>query len=230
MNYFLLRKGQDSMAVKQKKGQGGNTTTKINKTELMKNLGGDKDRVAYVRVSTVEQNEARQVEALKNYNIGMQFTDKKSGKDTNRPAFQLMMEYLREGDTLYVHDFSRLARNTRDLMAISDELKTRGIHLVSIKENVDTSTATGQLMFNMIAVLAEFERANLLERQREGIELAKLRGVYKGRKPIQVEDFGDWYDKYKTRQINKVDLAKQLNISRPTLDKLFKEYEEKLAQ
>lgn len=186
--------------------------------------------IAYVRVSTAQQNEERQIEALKKYNIDKFFFDKKSGKNTDREGLRQALEYVREGDTLYVHDFSRLARNTRDLLSICDQLTARGVGLVSISENVDTSTPTGKLMFTMIAAMAEFERQNLLERQREGIEIAKAKGVYKGRQPVKVKDFDVWYEKYKTRQINKVNLAKQLNISRPTLDKLIKEHEEKLNQ
>lgn len=186
--------------------------------------------VAYIRVSTVQQNEERQIEALKKYKIDRFFIDKKSGKDMNREGLKQALDYVREGDTLYVHDFSRLARNTKDLLAICDTLKNKGVNLISISENVDTTTPNGMLMFTMIAAMAEFERQNLLERQREGIEIAKAKGVYKGRQPVKVENFDMWYEKYKTRQINKVNLAKQLNISRPTLDKLIKEHEEKLNQ
>ena len=179
--------------------------------------------IAYVRVSTVEQNEARQLEGLKKYEIDKWFTEKVSGKDTNRPELKNMMEFVREGDTVYVHDFSRLARSTKDLLDIVEQLKTKKVHLVSNKENLDSSTPTGKLMLTMIAAINEFERTNLLERQREGIAEAKKRGVYKGRKEIRISDreWNDLFQKYMRREINKKEFAKLLHISRPTLDRLI---------
>lgn len=182
-------------------------------------------KIAYVRVSTIEQNEARQIEALEKYNIEKWFTEKVSGKDTNRPQLQQMLEFAREGDTIYVHDFTRLARSTKDLLEIVERLKSKGIHLVSNKENIDTSTPTGKLMLTFLAGIAEFERENMLERQREGIAIAKRNGVYKGRKPFSSDKFDELYCKYIHRELNKTELAKQLGISRPTLDKLIKEHE-----
>lgn len=188
--------------------------------------------VGYVRVSTVDQNEARQVEALKKHNIEKWFTEKVSGKDTNRPQLQLMLDYVREGDTVYIHDFSRLARSTKDLLEIVETLNKKGVHLVSNKENIDSSTPTGKLMLTMIGAIAEFERQNLLERQKEGIavqkELDKSRKPedkkYKGRKAVVIdeEQFEKEYSRYQKREINKTELAKILEVSRPTLDKLIK--------
>ena len=181
--------------------------------------------VAYIRVSTVEQNEARQLEALEKYNIEKWFVEKVSGKDTNRPKLQEMLNFVREGDTIYIHDFSRLARSTKDLLDILEELKTKGVNLVSNKENLDTSTATGKLMLTVIAAINEFERQNLLERQREGIEIAKREGRFKGGQVKQIDDaaFAAAYEKYKNRELNKTQFAAALKISRPTLDKLLKE-------
>lgn len=184
-------------------------------------------KVAYVRVSTVEQNEARQIEALKKFDIEKWFTEKISGKDTNRPELNRMLDFVREGDTVYIHDFSRLARSTKDLLEIVERLNDKGVHLVSNKEQIDSSTPTGKLMLTMIGAIAEFERTNLLERQREGIAIAKEKGVYKGRKPIEINDtFKTEYARYQNREITKKELASILNVSRPTLDKLIKEYKE----
>lgn len=182
-------------------------------------------KVAYVRVSTVEQNEARQVEALKKYDIEKWFIEKVSGKDTNRPKLQEMLEFVREGDTVFIHDFSRLARSTKDLLDIVDRFNDKGVHLVSNKENLDSSTPTGKLMLTMLGAINEFERTNLLERQREGITIAKREGKYKGAAVKQITDerFNDCWQRYKARQITKVQLAKELEISRPTLDKLIKD-------
>jgi len=182
-------------------------------------------KVAYVRVSTVEQNEARQVEALKKHDIEKWYIEKVSGKDTNRPKLQELLDYVREGDTVYIHDFSRLARSTKDLLAIVEELTAKNVSLVSNKENLDTSTPTGKLMLTMIAAINEFERQNLLERQKEGIEIAKREGKFRGGQVKQIDDaaFNAAYEKYKSREITKVEFAAALKISRPTLDKLLKD-------
>lgn len=178
-------------------------------------------KIAYVRVSTVEQNEARQTESLQQYDIEKWFIEKVSAKDTNRPKLQEMIDFAREGDTVYVHDFSRLARSTKDLLTLVETFKNKSITLVSIKEQIDTSTATGKLMLTLIAAINEFERANMLERQREGIAIAKRNGKYKGRRPKKVKNFSEYYEKYMCREINKVQFAKALNVSRVTLDKFI---------
>lgn len=183
-------------------------------------------RVSYVRVSTIEQNEQRQVDALKGFDIEKQFLEKVSAKDIKRPRLQEMLDFVRVGDTIYVHSFDRLARSTKDLLNIVELLSTKGVHLVSLKENLDTSTPTGRLLLTMIAAINEFERANLLERQREGIAIAKKEGKYKGSNAIKIKDFNKHYDRYMRRDVNKVQLAKELKISRPTLDKLIREHEE----
>ena len=182
--------------------------------------------IAYVRVSSVDQNEDRQIQALKKHNIENWFTEKVSGKDTNRPQLQAMLAFAREGDTIFIHDLSRLGRNTEDLLHITSQLQAKGINLVSNKESIDTATATGKLMFTMIAAIAEFERTNLKERQREGIAIAKQNGKYKGRKKVSIEKqlFETQLQRYYRREINKTSLAKALGISRPTLDLLIQEH------
>ena len=135
--------------------------------------------IAYVRVSTVEQNEARQLEALKKHNIDKWFCEKVSGKDMNRPQLQAMLDYVREGDTVYIHDFSRLARSTKDLLAIVEQLQDKGVHLVSNKENLDTSTPTGKLMLTMIAAINEFERASRAQRRMESTKAVRLSALTK---------------------------------------------------
>jgi DNA invertase Pin-like site-specific DNA recombinase len=182
-------------------------------------------KVAYIRVSTVEQNESRQTEAMKDKGIEKYFIEKVSAKDTNRPKLKEMLDFVREGDTIYIHSFDRLARSTADLLNIVEELNKKGVHLVSNKENIDTSTATGKLMLTMIGAIAEFERENMLERQREGIAVAKAQGKYKGgqRKAVDKEKFDLLLEQYNTRKINKVQFAEKLGVSRPTLDKLLNE-------
>ena len=181
--------------------------------------------VAYVRVSTAEQNEARQVEVLEKYNIEKWFTEKVSGKDTKRPKLQAMLDFVREGDVVYVMDFSRLSRSVRDLLSIVDLLNEKNVRLVSLKENLDTSTPTGKLMLTMIGGIAEFERQNILERQREGIEIAKRKGNYKGRKPRELENFEMIYKDWKDGKITAVSACKLLEIGRDTFYRRVKEYE-----
>jgi len=187
-------------------------------------------QLAYIRVSTAEQNEQRQIEAMERYGIEKWFTEKVSAKDTHRPKLQELLDFAREGDTIHIHDFSRLARSTKDLLDIVEMLNAKGVTLVSNKENIDTGTPTGKLMLTMIGAINEFERTNLLERQREGIAIAKRDGKYHGGQPKKVHGFADGYARYKAREITKSALATELNISRPTLDKLIREYEKETAQ
>ncbi len=182
-------------------------------------------KVAYIRVSTEEQNEARQLEAMKDKGIDLYYTEKVSAKDTDRPELQKMLAYVRKGDTVYVHDFSRLARSTKDLLNIIEILQEKEVTLVSNKENLDTSTATGKLLVTMIAAINEFERENLLERQREGIKIAKEKGIYKGGKPKTVNrsQLERYKKDLKEKRITKKRCAELLGISRPTLDKWLEE-------
>ena len=181
-------------------------------------------KAAYVRVSTAEQNEARQREALAVRGIDKWFIEKASGKNTDRPEFQKMLDWVREGDTIYIHDLSRIARSTKDLLDLLDVLREKGVALVSGKESIDTSTATGKLLVTMVAAINEFERANLLERQKEGIAIAKREGKYKGRKAVTVPDLPRHYERYQRREVSKAALARELGISRPTLYRLFSDY------
>lgn len=173
--------------------------------------------IAYVRVSTLEQNEERQVKDLERFGIEKFFSEKASGKDTNRPQLKAMLDFAREGDTIYISDLSRLGRNTEDLLRITKQLQDKGIHLVSSKESIDTSTATGKLMFTMIAALAEFERTLLLERQRMGIEIAKAKGKYKGRKPVKKPvNWDEVYTQWKNREITGAKAMQLTGLKRNT--------------
>ena len=190
--------------------------------------------IAYIRVSSEDQNLDRQREALKKYNIDKWFSEKVSGKNMkDRPELLKMLDYIREGDTVYILDFTRLARNVRDLLQLVDDFQARGIPLVSIKDNLDTSTPNGKLMLTVIAGIGEFERANIKERQLEGIKLAKARGVYKGRQKAKVDkaELERLYSLYlcrgldeKTgRKVTKSYIAEQLKVSRPTLERIIVE-------
>lgn len=145
-------------------------------------------RVGYIRCSTIEQNEARQLKMMEEQNAERLFIDKASGKNTDRKAFKEMMAFVRAGDTVIVESISRIARNTRDLLSIVSDLTEKGVEFVSLKENMDTTTPQGRFMLTVFGALAELERENILERQREGIEIAKSEGKYKGRKPVEVDE------------------------------------------
>ena len=145
-------------------------------------------RVGYVRCSTLEQNEARQLKMMEEQKAEKVFVDKASGKNTDRKAFKEMMAFVRVGDTLIVESISRIARNTRALLTIISNLTDKGVEFVSLKENIDTTTPHGRFMLTVFGALAELERESILERQREGIEIAKAEGKYKGRKPVAIDE------------------------------------------
>ena len=177
-------------------------------------------RVGYVRVSTAEQNTARQEVIMETLKVEKIFIDKCSGKNTNRPQ----LNSIREGDTVVIESLSRLGRSLKDLIHIKEVLDSKMVNLESKKEQIDTTTPTGRLLFNMVASIYQFEREILLERQKEGIAIAKANGKYKGRKEIKIDNFEEYYNRYMNREVNKGQFAAELNISRPTLDKLIKEF------
>lgn len=185
--------------------------------------------IGYLRVSTVEQNEARQTEALKEKGCTKLFMDKCSGKDRNRPEFNRMMEFLREGDLLIVKSCDRLGRSTRDLFNIIHELQEKGVDVNIIDGDIKTNTANGKLMLGIMSTLAEFERDIILERQREGIAIAKKEGKYKGKKQTPVpENFTEVYDIWKTRGINGKEAMRQLDLKPNTFYRMVKRHEEGL--
>jgi len=175
--------------------------------------------VGYIRVSTLDQNTERQLEGVA---LDKVFTDKASGKDANRPQLEAALEYVREGDRLVIHSMDRLARNLDDLRRIVKELTGRGVAVQFLKESLtftgeDSPMAT--LLLSVMGAFAEFERSLIKERQREGISIAKEKGVYKGRKPALE---GERLEALKRRDQenggkNRSALAKEFGISRETL-------------
>lgn len=174
--------------------------------------------VGYIRVSTVGQNEARQLDGIA---LDRAFTDKVSGKDTERPQLQAMLEYVREGDTVMVHSMDRLARSLKDLEAIVTGLTGRGVTVVFMSQGMTFTGADSPmntLMLQMLGAVAQFERSLILERQREGIAVAKAKGgVYKGRKPSL--DAGGIAElrTLVAQGMPKAQIATKLKISRTTL-------------
>ncbi len=145
-------------------------------------------KIFYARTSTQEQNEGRQIVKAKEMGAEKIYLDKLSGKDMNRAQLVDMLAFIRSGDVVMVESFSRLARNTKDLLEIVEKIKSKGAELISEKESVDTSTPTGQFMLTVFGAMAELERETILQRQREGIALAKEEGKYKGRQRIGLDE------------------------------------------
>ena len=171
-------------------------------------------KIGYVRVSTEHQETARQEALMRQYNVERIFAEKMSGKNANRPELKAMLEYVRDGDTLYIESISRLGRSTKDLLNIIDILKSKGVSLVSSKENIDTTTPQGRFVLSIFAALSELEREQTLQRQREGIAIAKANGKYKGRQPIEIDmvKFGQLYALWKADEITAVEFQQRMNL------------------
>lgn len=181
--------------------------------------------VGYVRVSTREQNTARQDMWMEKLGAEKVYTDKVSGKDTERPELRKIMDFVREGDTLVVESISRFARNTKDLLELTATLEAKGVQFISQKESIDTSTPTGKFILTLFAALAELERENILERQAEGIAIVKAEGRM-GRPRKAVDTFASAYRDVKAGKISASKAAKQIGISRSSWYRKVREYEE----
>ena len=188
--------------------------------------------VGYIRVSTEEQNTARQEDLMAKLGVEKIFIDKASGKNANRPKLIEMLNFVREGDTVVVSEISRFARNTRDFLNMLDDLTKRGVQFKSQKECIDTTTPTGQFMLTVFAAVGELERAYILDRQKEGIEAKKARGEYKGRVPISVNksQFEQEYRLWKDGQITAVTAMSHLGLKPNTFYRRVKEYEKEIAE
>jgi DNA invertase Pin-like site-specific DNA recombinase len=173
--------------------------------------------VGYIRVSSVDQNEARQLDGMK---LDKVFTDRASGKDTKRPQLTSALEFLREGDTLVIHSMDRLARNLDDLRRIVLGLTKRGVKVQFVKESLSFTgddSAMSNLLLSVMGAFAEFERSLIKERQREGIAIAKKLKVYKGRKPSLSADEAKSLLSRVAAGEPKAKLAREFAISRASL-------------
>lgn len=184
-------------------------------------------KIGYIRVSTEKQETARQQEIMNNYQVDRIFSEKLSGANTDRPQLKAMLDYVREGDTLYIESISRLGRSAKDLLNIIDTLTAKGVTLISHKESIDTDTPTGKFMLTVFAALSQLEREQLKLRQREGIEIAKAQGKYTGRKPIEIdwEKFGKLYTDWKSKNITGRDFMRRMDLSVNTFYRRLHEYE-----
>lgn len=165
-------------------------------------------KIGYIRISTTDQNTARQELLMEQLGVDEVYIDRMSGKNTNRPELQKMMEYVRRGDTVIVESISRFARNTRDLLNLVEKLSAKGVEFVSKKEAIDTTTPTGKFMLTVFGAVAELER--------EGIAIAKINGVYKGRKPIQPPEFEKVMTRWQRREITAAEAMRQMGMSKST--------------
>lgn len=173
-------------------------------------------KIGYIRISTTDQNIARQELLMEQLGVDEVYIDRMSGKNTNRPELQRMMEYVRRGDTVIVESISRFARNTRDLLELVEKLSAKGVEFVSKKEAIDTTIPTGKFMLTVFGAVAELEREYILQRQREGIAIAKDNGVYKGRKPIQPPELEKVMVKWQRGEITAAEAMRQMGMSKST--------------
>lgn len=180
-------------------------------------------KIGYIRVSTQEQNIARQEVLMKELGVDEIYIDQCSGKNTNRPELKKLLSYVRKDDTVIVESISRFARNTRDLLELVELLSSKEVVFVSKKEAIDTNTPTGKFMLTVFGAMAELEREYILQRQKEGIAIAKRNGAYKGRKPIEHPDFKKIITKLHRGEMTAVDAMKQLGMSKTTFYRKYKQ-------
>lgn len=184
-------------------------------------------KVGYVRVSTTEQNTARQEALMEQLGVERVYIDKLSGKNTNRAELQAMMDFVRDGDTVIVESISRFARSTKDLLNLIEQLSEKGVEFISQKENIDTTSPQGRFMLTVFGAMSQLEREQIKQRQSEGIEIAKAAGKYTGRKPIEVDEdeFTEQYRKWKNGETAPKFMMKALGLKPATFWRKVKAYE-----
>lgn len=184
-------------------------------------------KIGYIRVSSLDQNTIRQEVIMQELGVEGVFIDRLSGKDTKRPELQKLLSFARKDDTVIVESISRFARNTKDLLTLIDLLAAKGVVFISKKENIDTTTPTGKFMLTVFGAVSELEREYILQRQKEGIAIAKDQGKYKGRKRIENINFDAVYTKWKKNEITAVEAMKILNMKKSTF---YRRVDEKLQR
>ena len=180
-------------------------------------------KIGYIRVSTAEQNTLRQKILMAELGVDEIYIDKISGKNTNRPQLNAMLDYVRRGDTVIASEISRFARNTRDLLELIETLNNKGVEFISKKESIDTTTPTGKFMLTIFGAVAELEREYILQRQREGIAAAKDMGKYTGRKKKEYADFDKVIAKWRQGKTTASAAMKELGMSRSTFYRRVKQ-------
>lgn len=173
-------------------------------------------KIGYVRVSTQEQNTIRQEFLLHNLGVDQLYIDRASGKNADRPELKKMIGYVRQGDTVIVESISRFARNTRDLLDLVEQLTAKQVEFISQKESIDTTTPTGKFMLTIFGAVAELEREYILQRQREGIAIAKEQGRYTGRKPISPPNFEGVVKQWRKGELTAAEAMRRLELKPST--------------
>lgn len=180
-------------------------------------------KIGYIRISTIDQNTARQEVMMQELGVEQVFIDRMSGKSMDRPELQRMMSFVREGDTVIVESISRFARNTRDLLELVERLREKNVEFVSKKEAIDTTTPSGKFMLTIFGAVAELEREYILQRQREGIAIAKTQGKYTGRPPKVVPEFDKVTALWRKGELSAVEAMRRLNMTKTTFYRRVKE-------
>ncbi len=183
-------------------------------------------KIGYIRISTTDQNAARQSVLMEELGVEKLFIDRMSGKNADRPDLKRLMNFARSGDEVVVESISRFARNTQDLLELVGQLTAKGVEFISKKEAIDTTTPSGKFMLTIFGAVAELEREYILQRQREGIAIAKAKGVYKGRKPIERGNFQQVVDQWKVGHITAAEAMKRLDLKSSTFYRKVRQMEE----
>lgn len=183
--------------------------------------------IGYARVSTQDQNLDRQLDALNRAGCERIFNEKMTGTHSARPELQMMLMTLRAGDTLVVESFSRLSRSTKDLLEMVERLSNLGVHLVSLKEDLDTKTATGKMMLTVMSALSQFERDLIAERTKEGLKAARARGRSGGRPRLGSDrDKQQALAMYRANVMTNTEIAQKFNVSLSTLNRWIRSAKE----
>lgn len=167
-------------------------------------------------MSTQEQNTIRQEVLMRSLGVDQLYIDRASGKNADRPELRKMLTYVRQGDTVIVESISRFARNTRDLLDLVEQLADKQVEFVSQKEAIDTTTPTGKFMLTIFGAVAELEREYILQRQREGIAIAKEKGIYKGRKPVERSELPQAVAQWREGRITAAEAMRRLDMKPST--------------
>lgn len=181
-------------------------------------------RYGYVRVSTAGQNDDRQMERMQRLGLDKIFNEKKSGKTLDRPVLQGLLELVEPGDEIVIYDYSRISRSTKDLLNLIEELQEKNVTLTAIKDNIAIDTAQGRFLLKVMAAVNEMELELRAERQAEGIAIAKEKGMFKGRHTVPIKSLPKYKERLEDKTMTKTEVCAILKISRPTLDRHLKEY------
>lgn len=173
--------------------------------------------LGYARVSTEQQNLDRQIDALQKYGVDMIFNEKLSGTKHNRPELSKLLDRMTEGDTVVVESLSRLGRSTKDLIELTELFEQKGVHLVSLKESIDTGTSTGKLLFTLMSAIAQFERDVIADRTREGLRSARARGRTGGRPETDPKAVEKAVRLYHTKQYTIKEIEELTGVKKSTL-------------